>query len=72
MQGRNSVLRDFQRFMLKSLTQEINVMENASRPPQEACTYYISRASFTGLAASSLLPNWQNLFYPNLLFLGEK
>lgn len=32
MQGRNSVLRDFQRFMLKSLTQEINVMENASRP----------------------------------------
>lgn len=33
MQGRNSVLRDFQRFMLKSLTQEINVMENKRSGP---------------------------------------
>lgn len=40
--------------------------------PQEARTYCISRVSFSGLSASSLLPNWQNLLYPNLLFLGEK
>lgn len=47
MQGRILVLRDFQRFMFKSLTQEIKVLENASSSPQEACTYCISRVSFS-------------------------